>query len=370
MSYHTFRMDNSDSRNNDNPPPQNESHRVPLATEPSSIPSHSILTPTQLTSPSPTSPPVKRKKENHTFIVYSTDQPAARKKRKRALSALEKLESILQHIQSLGNRFLGGRCQHHPGEIIHNWYSSPDGRLGENDDAASLMWSSCEPKYSQIKHIRACLTSFAAQICIEHAVRQAKNAVKPNNGLHVRLSAKGDSGSYSASLHTDWADIGSNTVSRVGDIFRTHEPFLYDFLSCVASGKIDGDLVRKTRPIDIVVTHSIAALNFSLNRFANWLPVAQGIFYFSTSAPVDVFAYASRTATMPAYSTLYSLLRELGMKEGLATKAAGSNPNLWGKVFFDNTQRYLRQRDLRFGREHKIDRGATPMAGLPRYAHP
>ncbi|KAJ3833128.1 hypothetical protein F5878DRAFT_570093, partial [Lentinula raphanica] len=196
------------------------------------------------------------------------------------------------HSQAV-EKFLGGQCQHHPGEIIHNWYSSPDGRLGKNDDAAYLMWSSCEPKYSQIKHIRACLTSFAAQICIEHAVRQAKNAVKPNNGLHVRLSAKGDSGSYSNSLHTDWADIGSNTVSRVGDIFRTHEPFLYDFLSCVASGKIDGDLVRKTRPIDIVVTHSIAALNFSLNRFANW-----------------------------------------------ATKAAGSNPNLWGKVFFDNTQRY------------------------------
>ncbi|KAJ3775593.1 hypothetical protein FB446DRAFT_388413 [Lentinula raphanica] len=167
MSYHTFRMDNSDSRNNENPPPQNESHRVPLATEPSSIPSHSILTPTQLTSPSPTSPPVKRKKENHTFIVYSTDQPAARKKRKRALSALEKLESILQHIQSLGwsfsdymfysskwkdfsrgsthsqavEKFLGGRCQHHPGEIIHNWYSSPDGRLGENNDAASIFSS-------------------------------------------------------------------------------------------------------------------------------------------------------------------------------------------------------------------------------------
>ncbi|KAJ3753060.1 hypothetical protein EV360DRAFT_97172 [Lentinula raphanica] len=236
------------------------------------------------------------------------------------------------HSQAV-EKFLGGRCQHHPGEIIHNWYSSPDGRLGENNDAASLMWSSCEPKYSQIKHIRACLTSFAAQICIEHAVRQAKNAVKPNN------------------------DIGSNTVSRVGDIFRTHEPFLYDFLSCVASGKIDGDLVRKTRPIDIVVTHSIAALNFSLNRFANWLPVARGIFYFSTSAPVDVFAYESRTATMPAYSTLYSLLRELGMKEGLATKAAGSNPNLWGKVFFDNTQRYLRQRDLRFGRDHKMSVG-------------
>ncbi|KAJ3745217.1 hypothetical protein EV360DRAFT_57505 [Lentinula raphanica] len=255
--------------------------------------------------------------------------------------------------------FLSGRTHHHPGEIIHNWYSSPDGRFGDDNDTASLMWSTHEPKYHEIKNIRACLSSFAAQICIEHAVQQAKNAVKPENGLHVRLSTKGDSGSYSNGLHTDWADIGTDTVSRVGDIFRTHEPFLYHFLSCVASGKpsIDGTLVRKTRPIDNVVTHSIAALNFSLNRYANWLPVARGILYFSTSAPKDIFAYESRTGTMPVYSTIYSILRELGVKEGLATKSAGSDPKLWGKVFFDNTQRYLRQRDLRFGREHKMSVG-------------
>ncbi|KAJ3766787.1 hypothetical protein FB446DRAFT_619718, partial [Lentinula raphanica] len=65
----------------------------------------------------------------------------------------EKLESILQHIQSLGwsfsdymfyssewkdihrssahsqavEKFLSGQCEHYPGEIIQNWYSSPDG---------------------------------------------------------------------------------------------------------------------------------------------------------------------------------------------------------------------------------------------------
>ncbi|KAJ3776373.1 hypothetical protein FB446DRAFT_636082, partial [Lentinula raphanica] len=254
--------------------------------------------------------------------------------------------SILRHIQSLGwsysdylfyssqwkdfsrgpmqsqalEKFLSGRCQHHPGEVIQNWYSSPDGRFGDNDEAASLMWSTFEPKFHQIKNIRACLTSFAAQICIEHAVQQAKTAVKPENGLHVRRSVKGDTGSYKIPLRTDWADIGTNTVSRV-------------------------------------VTHSIAALNFALNRYANWLPVARGIFYFSTSAPVDTIAYESRTATMPSYSTLYGLLRELGMAEGRATQSAGSDPKLWGKVFFDNTQRYLRQRDMRFGREHKMTIG-------------
>ncbi|KAJ3831495.1 hypothetical protein F5878DRAFT_497467, partial [Lentinula raphanica] len=106
-----------------------------------------------------------------------------------------------------------------------------------------------------------------------------------------------------------------------------------------------------------VVTHTIAALNFALNRCANWLPVTRGIFYFSTSAPSDIFAYESRTGTMPAYSTIYGFLRDLGIEEGRATQVAGANPKLWGKVFFDNTQRYLRQRDMRFGRENKMSIG-------------
>ncbi|KAJ3833532.1 hypothetical protein F5878DRAFT_632614 [Lentinula raphanica] len=107
----------------------------------------------------------------------------------------------------------------------------------------------------------------------------------------------------------------------------------------------------------MVVTHSIASLNFSLNRRANWLPVARGIFYFSTSAPVDIFAYESRIGTMPAYSTIYEILRELGEKEGLASCAAGADPKRWGKVVFDNTQRNLRQRDMRAGRENKMSIG-------------
>ncbi|KAJ3730367.1 hypothetical protein C8R42DRAFT_4930 [Lentinula raphanica] len=362
--------------------PRNQSTDGSLAT-PASPTSPSVLASTQNTlSPSQS----KRRKENDGFITYSPDQPSAPRKKKRVgLSPLQKLESILNHIQSLdwsfsdymfyssewkhvkrGNahskameKFLSGRCQHHPGEIIKNWYTSPDGRLGNNDLAASQMWSSSEPKYYQINHIRACLTSFAAQTCIAHAVQQAKTAVKPTNGLHVRLSAKGDSGVRTNSLRTDWDDISNNTVSRVGDIIRRHEPFLYDLLSCIASGKtsFDGTVVQKTRPIDIVVTHSIAALNFTLNRYANWLPVIRAILYFSTSAPVDLFAYESRTGTMPAYSTIYAILRDLGMEEGRATQVAGANPNLWGKVFFDNTQRYLRQRDMRFGRENKMSIG-------------
>ncbi|KAJ3837667.1 hypothetical protein F5878DRAFT_642577, partial [Lentinula raphanica] len=400
MSFYSFQLNTSDSRNAEplsrsfgpvspssfyrTPQPQNKTNRVANSTSPS----RPILATTQSTSAipsSPASPQLKRRKENKGFTVYTSDRPSVPKKRKLKLSPLQKLESILRHIQSLdwsysdylfyssewrhftwGNahstaveKFLSGRCNHHPGEIIRNWYSSPDGRLGDADLLSSHMWSTSEPKYYEIKHIRACLTSFAAQICIQHAVHQAKVAVRPESGLHVRLSVKGSSGSTKSPVHTEWADIGADTTSRVGDIFRNFEPFLYDFLSCVASGntEINEIITRKTRPINTVVTHSIAALNFSLNRRTNWLPVARGILYFSTSAPVDLFAYESRTGTMPAYSTIYGILRELGNEEGLATRAAGTDPNLWGKIFFDNTQRHLRQRDMRAGRENKMSVG-------------
>ncbi|KAJ3730855.1 hypothetical protein DFJ43DRAFT_983287, partial [Lentinula guzmanii] len=219
-------------------------------------------------------------------------------------------------------RFLSGRCNHHPGEVIHNWITSPDGRPGTNRDAKDQMWSTAAlPHYWEIKNVRASLTSFAAQTSIAHAIKQAKKAV--------------------------------------GKIIRHHEPFLFNFLSCIATGKVHNGAVvaRKTRPTDIVITHCIASLNFSLNRRANWLPVARGTLYFAHSAPVDLFSYESRIGTMPAYSTVYRILRDLGLSEALVTEMAGKDPMQWGKFFIDNVQNFLRQRDMRAGRENKMTIG-------------
>ncbi|KAJ3910903.1 hypothetical protein F5877DRAFT_73579, partial [Lentinula edodes] len=301
------------------------------------------------------SSPQKRKRDLENadvFNNYTPDAPHARKKRKKpGMSPLEKLESVLKHIQGLRwsysdylywssewknfsrgsahshaiENFLSGRCDHHPGEIIRNWYTSPDGRPGDSAKAKMQMWSTGSPKYWKITNIRACLTSFVAQTCISEVVKQARHAVKPTGGLHVRLSVKSNSGSTKNPVQSEWKDISADTVSRVGDIIRTKQPFLYDILSCVVSGKSAGHSieVRKTRPIDI-------------------------------SAPVDLFAYESRIGTMPSYSTIYGILRELGHAEGLATKLAGMNPRYWGKIVIDNVQNYLRQRDMRVGRENKM----------------
>lgn len=116
------------------------------------------------------------------------------------------------------------------------------------------MWSTGSAKYWKITNIRACLTSFAAQTCISEVVRQARHAVKPTAGLHVRLSVKSNSGSTKNPVQSEYKDISADTVSHMGDIIRTKQPFLYDILSCVVSGKSTGHSikVRKTHPIDIV----------------------------------------------------------------------------------------------------------------------
>ncbi|KAJ3848729.1 hypothetical protein EV368DRAFT_86292 [Lentinula lateritia] len=260
--------------------------------------------------------PGKRKSDfKNTFVNFSLAHPHTTKRQKQKLTTLQKLESVLKHIQSLnwsysdylywsskwkefdrGNthstameQFLSGQCEHHAGEIIENWYTSPDGRLGNNQKHKHQMWTTSTPKYSEIKN--------------------AKRAVKPENGLHIQLTAKSDSGALKNPIQSEWKDIGANTVSQV----RTSDV---------------GDIAaKKTRPIDIAVTHSIAAFNFCLNRQANWLPVARGILYFSSSAPVDLFAYESHIGTMPAYGTIYRVLCELGFAEGLATELAGKNLN-------------------------------------------
>lgn len=62
---------------------------------------------------------------------------------------------------------------------------------------------------------------------------------------------------------------------------------------------------------------------------------------------------------MPAYSTVYNILRELGFDEAITTKLAGEDPMKWAKFVFDNVQNYLRQRDMQAGRENKMSVGLS-----------
>jgi hypothetical protein len=51
------------------------------------------------------------------------------------------------------------------------------------------------------------------------------------------------------------------------------------------------------------------------------------------------------------------MLRSLADQETVVTKAHGRDPTKWGIIRLDNVQQYIRQRDLRIGRENKMQIG-------------
>jgi len=60
---------------------------------------------------------------------------------------------------------------------------------------------------------------------------------------------------------------------------------------------------------------------------------------------------------MPSYSTIYKTLRSLANQETIITKEVGRDPTKWGILRLDNVQQYVHQRDLRIGRENKMNIG-------------
>lgn len=154
------------------------------------------------------------------------------------------------------SQFLRGNTKYSPCDIIDAWFRNRDGRVSDASDASELMFSTTRP-YSEIKEIRPCLTSFAVQTVCERLIKEAENAIKPENGLHISTKSKSDS------KKLEWADIGANTVSRVADIIQDHQPVTWHLLSKIAARpprKRKGIVAeRQSRPIDGVSTSFLIA---------------------------------------------------------------------------------------------------------------
>ena len=258
-----------------------------------------------------------------------------------------------------------------PADIINSWIHTKDGRL---DRDSELMFSITTP-FTEIKSVWPCLTSFAAQIIKRRLVKEATQAVRSSSGLHAVVSRK------SSLQKAEWVDIGATTVPDVAGILQLQQPLTWEYLTSIAARKPrvrKGVVcVRKNRPVESVsifissflpgevihqkylkvCTHALAALNFSRNQQARRLPVAKGILFFAVSAPVDLFSYESRIGNMPSYSSIYRTLRSLADQETAATQAHGRDASKWGIMWIDNVQQYIRQRDLRIGRENQMKVG-------------
>ncbi|KAJ7580007.1 hypothetical protein C8J56DRAFT_1058311 [Mycena floridula] len=328
--------------------------------------------------------PVQKRSRENTENQFGSVDPAkpAKKKRRKNLTEDEKLTKIFGAIHdlnwSLGDflfhafrwqeapgklvsrshsvattvqKFLSGNSTHYPAEIIEGWISCKDGRVDEfKDDNGTDMYSTTKP-YTEIRPIRQCLTSFAAQMCQEKLRREARKAVDVKNGLHVTSIRQ--NGIDAIETDQDWADIGASTASTTAEILKHHQPLAFHFMSVIA-GQAEPDAngviaPRKRRPIEMVITHALGALDFSRNSQAKRLALARGLLYFAASAPVDLFAYESRVGTMPAYTTIYKALKHLADQSAARLRTVGADPLKWGVVILDNVQAYKCKRDMRIG---------------------
>jgi hypothetical protein len=60
---------------------------------------------------------------------------------------------------------------------------------------------------------------------------------------------------------------------------------------------------------------------------------------------------------MPSYSSVHCTLCCLADQETATTQAHRCDPTKWGIIQLDNVQQYIQQRDLRIGRENKMQIG-------------
>ncbi|KAI0348908.1 hypothetical protein OH77DRAFT_1440721, partial [Trametes cingulata] len=113
------------------------------------------------------------------------------------------------------------------------------------------------------------------------------------------------------------------------------------------------------RPPTLVAVNAISILNFSRSSCANLLPTTYGLMYFALSAPFDLFHIGSRIGLMPAYTTIYRDLERLGAHAAESVQALGRDAARCGVIWLDNVQNYLRQRDMRIGRENVLISGVA-----------
>ena len=71
------------------------------------------------------------------------------------------------------------------------------------------------------------MTPFAARVVGEKLVQEAQNAVKPVSGLHPTRKKRG-------SQKIEWEDIGTTTVTHVGETIRKYQPLAWDYATRIA----------------------------------------------------------------------------------------------------------------------------------------
>ncbi|TFK59120.1 hypothetical protein BDN72DRAFT_947444 [Pluteus cervinus] len=205
--------------------------------------------------------------------------------------------------------------------IIGEWFTTSYATVSSAGDD---MYSLTTP-YSDLRNVRAALSSFAVQVVHDRLLKEARTAVDPASGLHASLRKRAHSS-------VGWVDIGSVTVDQVANIIQQHQPLTWAFVSSIAGLGKEEDIEAsrgEQHPTFVVATHASSMMNFTRNREARLLPLARGLYYFAHTVPVDVMEYSSRVGEIPAYNTIRHVLEELSSAEAAHWVATHVLSNLW-----------------------------------------
>jgi hypothetical protein len=179
--------------------------------------------------------------------------------------------------------FLAGRANKTVTDIISAWMSHPDGRIPAHSPNSDLMHSTTVP-YTDIRPVRAALTSFSTQTIGKKVAREAESVVKLDSGLHVSIGKKYPE----TKLRRE--DFGEGTIPRVQAVIEEKQRvtlYLCNKIAMRRPRKRDGIVIeRKTRPAAMVcpdytrlvyhLTHRIYSGCHPCNCFPQLLPHGPG----------------------------------------------------------------------------------------------
>jgi hypothetical protein len=103
----------------------------------------------------------------------------------------------------------------------------PDGKVWasrEEEKEDPLMYSLSAP-YTEIKPVRAALSSFAVQKCANKLTAEASKSDQPTTAFSVHASSKENS-----QHKLEWQEIGISTVETVQALLRVHMPLAFGFM--------------------------------------------------------------------------------------------------------------------------------------------
>ena len=155
----------------------------------------------------------------------------------------EPVHNSKTHAQSL-RQFLQGDTAFTPAQLIDFMLRHPYGRLSVTGSDAGALFA-MSPDWREITPVRQALTAFAAQAVQRQLIREADEAVKPENGLHATIpkSLRGGSEGRSDGQKRSWSAIGSATFSNAQGIIQHCQPLTWQYaLDIAATG------IRKNRP--------------------------------------------------------------------------------------------------------------------------